>query len=137
MRIVAGRLKGRTLKGPSGAAVRPTSDGLRETLFNVLRDQVEGARVLDGFAGTGAVGLEALSRGARRTTFVENDRRALAVIRQNIAACGVADDCDVIAADMRTLGRRPRDLVRSSSSSSIRRTTIPRSRRSSATPDRG
>ena len=101
-----GPAEGSTLKGPSGAAVRPTSDRLRETLFNVLRDRVEGARVLDGFAGTGAVGLEALSRGARRATFVENDRRALAVIRQNIATCGVADDCDVIPADMRTLGGR-------------------------------
>jgi len=105
MRIVAGRLKGRTLKGPKGAGVRPTSDGLRETLFNVLGDQVAGARVLDGFAGTGAVGLEAISRGATRATFVENDRGALAVIRQNIDACGAAAECDVIPADMRTLGR--------------------------------
>jgi 16S rRNA (guanine966-N2)-methyltransferase len=106
MRIVAGRLKGRTLLGPKGAGVRPTSDGLRETLFNVLGDQVEGTRVLDGFAGTGAVGLEALSRGATRATFVERDRGALAVLRQNIGACGVAADCDVIPADMLTLGQR-------------------------------
>jgi 16S rRNA (guanine(966)-N(2))-methyltransferase RsmD len=106
MRIVAGRLKGRRLNGPAGAGVRPTSDGLRETLFNVLGTQVDGTRVLDGFAGTGAVGLEALSRGATRATFVEKDRRALAVIRQNIDACGVAADCDVIPADLLTLGQR-------------------------------
>jgi 16S rRNA (guanine966-N2)-methyltransferase len=105
MRIVAGRLKGRRLKGPAGGGVRPTSDGLRETLFNVLGDRVDGARVLDGFAGTAAVGLEAISRGATRATFVEKDRGALAVIRQNIDACGAAAECDVIAADMRTLGR--------------------------------
>ncbi len=64
MRIIAGRFKGRRLQAPRGLDVRPTSDGLRETLFNVLGETVVGARVLDGFAGTGALGLEALSRGA-------------------------------------------------------------------------
>jgi 16S rRNA (guanine(966)-N(2))-methyltransferase RsmD len=106
MRIVAGTLKGRTLKGPTGPGLRPTSDGLRETLFNVLGDQIDSARVLDGFAGTGAVGLEALSRGAARVTFVENDRRALAVIRQNIDACGASAACHVIAADLTSLDER-------------------------------
>jgi len=106
MRIVAGRLKGRTLKGPAGAGVRPTSDGLRETLFNVLDDQVEGARVLDGCAGTGAVGLEAISRGATHATFVEKDRAALAVIHQNIGAFGVDAECEVIPADIVTFGQR-------------------------------
>jgi 16S rRNA (guanine966-N2)-methyltransferase len=107
MRIVAGTLKGRTLKGPSGPGLRPTSDGLRETLFNVLGGQVAGARVLDGFAGTGAVGLEALSRGAARVTFVENDRRALSVIRQNIDACGASAACQVIAGDLSSLDTAP------------------------------
>jgi 16S rRNA (guanine(966)-N(2))-methyltransferase RsmD len=106
MRIVAGTLKGRTLKGPVGPGIRPTSDGLRETLFNVLGDRVEGARVLDGFAGTGAVGLEALSRGAAQVTFVEHDRRALSVIRQNIDACGATAACHVIAGDLAVLERR-------------------------------
>jgi 16S rRNA (guanine(966)-N(2))-methyltransferase RsmD len=106
MRIVAGSLKGRTLKGPSGPGLRPTSDGLRETLFNVLSSRVDGARVLDGFAGTGAVGLEAISRGAVRVTFVESDRRALSLIRQNIDHCGVSGSCEVIAADLATLARR-------------------------------
>ena len=116
MRIVAGRLKGRTLKGPAGAGVRPTSDGLRETLFNVLGDQVDGARMLDGCAGTGAVGLEAISRGATHATFIEKDRAALAVIRQNIGAFGVEADCEVIPADMLAFGHRgpvvgPFDIV--------------------------
>jgi 16S rRNA (guanine(966)-N(2))-methyltransferase RsmD len=106
MRIVAGTLKGRTLKGPTGPGLRPTSDGLRETLFNVIGSRVDGARVLDGFAGTGAVGLEAISRGAAHATFVEKDRRALAVIRQNIDACGVSASCDVIGGDVATLDKR-------------------------------
>ncbi|MEO8070755.1 MAG: 16S rRNA (guanine(966)-N(2))-methyltransferase RsmD [Acidobacteriota bacterium] len=90
MRIIAGTLKGRRLEPPSAPGVRPTSDKLRETLFNVLRDAVADARVLDGFAGTGAVGLEALSRGAAHVTFVDRDPRALAVVSRNIAACGLA-----------------------------------------------
>src|SRR5262245_14937471 len=106
MRIVAGTLKGRTLKGPTGPGLRPTSDGLRETLFNVLGDQVDGVRVLDGFAGTGAVGLEALSRGAATVTFVEKDRRALELIRRNIEACGVSAVCHVIATDIAALDMR-------------------------------
>jgi 16S rRNA (guanine966-N2)-methyltransferase len=90
MRIVAGRYKGRRLQGPAGPGLRPTSDGLRETLFNVLGARVEGARVLDGFAGTGAVGLEALSRGAAHALFVERDRRAADLIGRNVEACGAA-----------------------------------------------
>ena len=110
MRIVAGRLKGRTLKGPTGDGVRPTSDGLRETLFNVLGDTIDGARVLDGFAGTGAVGIEALSRGASHATFIERDRRALTVIRQNIEICGVTAECAVMPADIMGLVRRTYEL---------------------------
>jgi 16S rRNA (guanine966-N2)-methyltransferase len=106
VRIVAGRFKGRTLKGPASSGVRPTSDGLRETLFNVLGHRVDGSRVLDGFAGTGAVGLEALSRGAARVTFVEKDPKAMAVIRHNIAKCGVASECDVLLADMQRVAER-------------------------------
>jgi 16S rRNA (guanine(966)-N(2))-methyltransferase RsmD len=110
MRIIAGSLKGRTLRGPTGDGVRPTSDRLRETIFNILRDEVDGAIVLDGFAGTGAMGLEALSRGAARVTFVERDRRALAVLRQNVDACGVSDACAIIADDFLGLSARHRDL---------------------------
>ncbi len=77
IRIIAGSLKGRRLASPDWPGLRPTSDRLRETLFNVLADTVVGARVLDGFAGTGAVGIEAISRGAAHVTFVERDPRAV------------------------------------------------------------
>jgi 16S rRNA (guanine966-N2)-methyltransferase len=90
MRIIAGSLKGRRLKSPTWTGLRPTSDKLRETLFNVLAARVGGARVLDGYAGTGAVGIEALSRGAASVTFVERDRRAQALIAENLAQIGMA-----------------------------------------------
>jgi 16S rRNA (guanine(966)-N(2))-methyltransferase RsmD len=85
VRIVAGEFKGRNLKSPTWEGLRPTSDRLRETLFNILGHAVHGARVLDGYAGTGAVGIEALSRGAAQVTFVEQDRRAIALIEANLA----------------------------------------------------
>src|SRR5688500_422077 len=91
MRVIAGSFKGRRLKTPSWDGLRPTSDKLRETLFNILAARVPGARVLDGFAGTGAVGIEALSRGAAYVTFVESDRRAAALIEENLAVCGITD----------------------------------------------
>jgi 16S rRNA (guanine(966)-N(2))-methyltransferase RsmD len=96
MRVIAGSLKGRRLKSPTWDGLRPTSDRLRETLFNVIAPRVAGARVLDGYAGTGAVGIEALSRGARQVTFVERDRRARALIADNLAHCGVASGCAII-----------------------------------------
>lgn len=89
MRIIAGTLRGRRLKPPAWEGLRPTSDKLRETLFNVLSVRVPGSRVLDGYAGTGAVGIEAISRGAAHVTFVEYDRRAAALIRENLDACSV------------------------------------------------
>jgi 16S rRNA (guanine966-N2)-methyltransferase len=92
MRIIAGDLKGRRLKAPEWEGLRPTSDKLRETLFNVLGPSIVGARVLDGYAGTGAIGIEALSRGAAHVTFVDNDRRAVALIESNLRHCGVAND---------------------------------------------
>src|SRR5262245_61405083 len=98
MRIVAGSLKGRRLETPTWDGLRPTSDKLRETLFNVLAPRIQGARVLDGFAGTGAVGIEALSRGAAHVTFVERDPRAVALIEANLARCGVADRYAIIRA---------------------------------------
>ena len=86
MRIVAGAFKGRQLKSPAWEGLRPTSDRLRETLFNILGDSVRGARVLDGYAGTGAIGIEALSRGAADVTFVERDRRAIELIEANLGS---------------------------------------------------
>ena len=99
MRIIAGRLKGKRLVAPDGRDVRPTSDRLRETLFNVLAQDVPGGRILDGFAGTGAIGLEALSRGAASVVFIERDARALKALEANVQACGVADACVIIRDD--------------------------------------
>jgi 16S rRNA (guanine966-N2)-methyltransferase len=98
MRVIAGTFRGRRLKAPHWEGLRPTSDGLRETLFNILAPRIEGARVLDGYAGTGAVGIEALSRGAAHVTFVEQDRRAVALIEANLRALGVANRYAIIRA---------------------------------------
>jgi 16S rRNA (guanine(966)-N(2))-methyltransferase RsmD len=89
MRIIAGSLKGRRLDAPDWGGLRPTSDKLRETLFNVLASRIDAARVLDAYAGSGAVGLEALSRGAAHVTFVERDPRAVRLIAANLERCGV------------------------------------------------
>ena len=108
MRVIAGSLKGRRLAVPTWQGLRPTSDKLRETLFNILAARVVGARVLDGYAGTGALGIEALSRGAAHVTFVERDRRAAALIDQNLARCGVRDGYAIIRADIGAVrGRLP------------------------------
>jgi 16S rRNA (guanine966-N2)-methyltransferase len=96
MRIIAGSLKGRRLKAPSWEGLRPTSDKLRETLFNIVGARIRGARVLDGYAGTGALGLEAISRGATHVTFVECDRRAQALIADNVAHCGITEGYAII-----------------------------------------
>lgn len=96
MRIIAGTNKGRALKAPSWEGLRPTSDKLRETLFNIVAPHVAGARVLDVFAGTGAVALEALSRGAIAATCVERDRRAVQLMEENRERCGAADRCVII-----------------------------------------
>jgi len=105
VRIIAGQFKGRRIVAPAGTDTRPTSDRLRETLFNVLAPVVAGARVLDGFAGTGALGLEALSRGAASVVFVENDPRALKALESNVDACGARNACAIIRLDF--LAARP------------------------------
>ena len=91
LRVISGELKGRRLKTPNWDGLRPTSDKLRETLFNVVAERVAGARVLDLYAGTGAIGIEALSRGAAHVTFVETDARARKLIDENLRLCGVSD----------------------------------------------
>ena len=96
MRVIAGTLRGRTLDAPDWEGLRPTSDKLRETLFNVLAPRIAGARVLDGYAGTGAVGIEAISRGAAHVTFVEQDRRAAALIAANLEKCRITDAYAII-----------------------------------------
>ncbi|MGE0461944.1 MAG: 16S rRNA (guanine(966)-N(2))-methyltransferase RsmD [Vicinamibacterales bacterium] len=101
MRIIAGAHKGRTLKVPTWTGLRPTSDSLRETLFNILAPRVPGARVLDAYAGTGAVALEALSRGAALAVCVEQDRRARALIEDNRARVGEEGRCMIVGSDAR------------------------------------
>src|SRR6185503_15520666 len=92
MRIIAGKYRGRNLKSPPSLEVRPTSDRLRETLFNVIAPRIEGARFLDLCAGSGAVGIEALSRGAAHATFVDRSRRMCALIKSNLDLCGIEKD---------------------------------------------
>lgn len=113
MRIIGGEFRGRALasvgKGDAGAHLRPTTDRVRESVFNVLSggrygDPISGARVLDLFAGTGALGLEALSRGAQRATFIENGRKGQSLIRENIALCQCAEKTRLIGRDARRLG---------------------------------
>lgn len=104
LRIIAGSLKGRRLQTAAWEGLRPTSDKLRETMFNILAGRVSGARVLDAYAGTGAIGIEALSRGAAHVTFVDRDPRALMLIRDNLQRCGVSDRYAIIRA---RLGPRP------------------------------
>jgi 16S rRNA (guanine966-N2)-methyltransferase len=107
MRIVAGAWRARSLAAPSGTETRPTADRVRQALFDMLmhapwagRSVVEGALVLDGFAGTGALGLEALSRGAAKAVFVERSRPALTALRANIEACRASDRCEVLPIDV-------------------------------------
>jgi 16S rRNA (guanine(966)-N(2))-methyltransferase RsmD len=89
MRVIAGQYRSRVLAAPRGWSTRPTSDRLRETLFNVLAPRIENAVFIDLYAGSGAVGIEALSRGAREAVFVENAEPALKAIRANLAALGI------------------------------------------------
>lgn len=106
MRVVAGELRGRRLVAPSGASTRPTSDRVREATFNALTSMgaLDDARVLDLFAGSGALGIEALSRGATSATFVERDRAALAALRTNLDACGLGPDrAEVVVGDAAAL----------------------------------
>lgn len=98
MRVIAGEFKGRRLEAPDWPGLRPTSDKLRETLFNILAPRIAGARIVDGYAGTGAVGIEALSRGAAHVSFVERDPRATSLIAANLQRCGVADRHAIIRA---------------------------------------
>ena len=96
MRVIAGRFKGRRLQSPRGSHIRPTSDRLRATLFDILGHRVEDADVLDACAGTGALGLEALSRSASHAVFIDHDREACQVITANVARCEVEQQSRVI-----------------------------------------
>ncbi|MEZ5765142.1 MAG: 16S rRNA (guanine(966)-N(2))-methyltransferase RsmD [Xanthobacteraceae bacterium] len=108
MRVVAGRLRGRTIASPASRDIRPTADRLRESLFNILMhaygDPVSGARVLDLFAGTGALGIEAISRGAAFALFVDNGAEARALLRQNVEGLGLGGVTKVYRRDATALG---------------------------------
>lgn len=104
MRITGGTLRSRSLRAPRGTATRPTTDRVREALFGILGSagSLEGANVADLYAGTGALGIEAISRGARKATLVESARPALAVLRENVASLGVGDRARVVAGQVGT-----------------------------------
>jgi len=110
MRVIAGAYKGRRLAAPTWAGLRPTSDRLKESVFAILAPVLEGARVLDGFAGSGALGIEALSRGAASVVFVEQDGRAAGLVARNLAHCRIADGYVMIRAEFtRALRQLPAD----------------------------
>jgi 16S rRNA (guanine(966)-N(2))-methyltransferase RsmD len=110
MRVIAGRYGGRRLTAPPGAATRPTSDRVREALFSILGPRVEGARVLDLFAGSGALGIEALSRGAAAATFVDAAPAAIRVLRANLSALEI--EAEVVRADALAALRTARAAAR-------------------------
>lgn len=119
MRVIAGRYRGRNLKSPPTLEVRPTSDRLRETLFNVIAPRIDDVRFLDLCAGSGAVGIEALSRGAANVTFVDRSRKMCALVEANLDLCNVPEDetevihaqaSDFLSRSMATAGR-PWDVV--------------------------
>ncbi|MEK6801632.1 MAG: 16S rRNA (guanine(966)-N(2))-methyltransferase RsmD [Nitrospirota bacterium] len=117
MRVIAGLHRGRRLLGPRGQAIRPTSDRVKEALFSILGERTTGARVLDLYAGTGSIGIEALSRGAAHVTFVEADRQALRLLNSNLEQCGLQQSANVCACQVSQFFRQatqwsgPYDIV--------------------------
>jgi len=105
MRIISGTSKGRKLVTPKNQSLRPTSDRVKESIFNILREEIEGRMVLDLFAGTGNLGIEALSRGAKRVIFVEKGRHALGLIKRNLTQFGLEERSEVLPIDaIRAIG---------------------------------
>ena len=112
MRVIAGELRSRKLKSLPGLETRPTPDRLREALFNILLPQIEGAVFLDAYAGTGAVGIEALSRGATRAIFIERSKTAAGVIRENLVSLGLLGRAEVLQGRVvQYLSKRRADIV--------------------------
>jgi 16S rRNA (guanine966-N2)-methyltransferase len=99
MQIIAGKFRGRKLEAPKGSATRPTASRLRETVFDMLQNNIEEAEFLDIFAGSGAMGLEALSRGAKHAVFIESSRNALRSLQTNISQLQIANQTEVLAGD--------------------------------------
>lgn len=107
MRVIAGSCRGRRLCGPEGTILRPTSDKVREALFSILGDRVPGSRFLDLYAGTGAVGIEALSRGATAVTFVESDPKAVKLMQKNLRVCQLTNLADIRAGSAQNFFQHP------------------------------
>jgi 16S rRNA (guanine966-N2)-methyltransferase len=109
MRVITGKFKGRRLTGPKGPDVRPTSDRLKESIFDILGGDIRDSIFADVFAGTGGVGIEALSRGASQVLFIESSRDSVRVIRRNLDICGITKGYRMVAEEafsaMRSLGR--------------------------------
>jgi 16S rRNA (guanine966-N2)-methyltransferase len=101
LRVISGNLKGKRLFSVKGQNLRPTSDRVKEAIFDILQDEIRGQKVLDLFAGTGALGIEALSRGAKRAVFVEGSTRSLSALRRNIEECRLNERAEVLAQDVR------------------------------------
>ena len=99
MRIISGSARGRKLFSPEGMDVRPTTDKVKESLFNIIQFELSGAAVLDLFAGTGQLGLEALSRGAAKAVFVDSSGKSLAVVKKNAELCGFSDNARLVRSD--------------------------------------
>ncbi len=109
MRVISGLYKGRKLRGPRGLDLRPTGDRLKETVFNILGPGLQDSVFVDAFSGTGSIGIEALSRGARRVIFIESGKEGISLIRQNLDLCGITAGFRVVSQDifpaLRSLGR--------------------------------
>jgi 16S rRNA (guanine(966)-N(2))-methyltransferase RsmD len=110
MRVISGKFKGRKLKGPEGLELRPTGDRLKESLFNILGPRLAGVAVLDVFSGTGAIGIEALSRGASEAVFIESSETAVRLIQKNLQTCGIGKGYRIVEQDafaaLRALARQ-------------------------------
>ena len=102
MRVISGQFRGRKLRGPRGAEIRPTGDRLKESLFNILDPSIQGTVFVDVFAGTGAIGIEALSRGARQVVFVDSSREGCRLIRENLELCGIEGGFRLLSSDVFT-----------------------------------
>lgn len=107
MRVTGGTGRGRRLKVPAGSRVRPTSDKVKQALFNILADRVEAAVLLDLYAGAGGIGIEALSRGAARVTFIDVSKESLAVIKQNVEQMGFGDRAEVVLSKTEAFLKKP------------------------------
>lgn len=99
MRVITGSARGRKLKEPAGRAIRPTTDKVKESIFNIIQFDIEGRRVLDLFAGTGQLGIEALSRGAASALFLDESGEAVKLVRENLRHCGLENRAQVVQGD--------------------------------------